>query len=468
MSLATLTPEEKAKNALSRKFYQLIRRWHFFCGLLFIPLTLIISISGIIYLFEDEYEEYFFKDILFVEPAGERLPATRLVDIAKTSYPGMRASGFKFFTDPTRSAQITLKKGQSAPHHGTAAKPEKHQDIRMEWADDGPIKVPVVVNAERSTAYINPYTGEVLGKLTRGDTLMSFMKDLHGNLLGGKFGSYFVELTSCWVIMLMATGLVMWWPRGKVGVRGTLTLRLNESKHIFWRDLHAVPAFYFSFLIIFLVVSGLPWTQTWGGVFHSIQRDLGMNATAGFHSRTLKSRVIEGEHQHTITLDYVIAEADKKGYQGEIKVKIPRNPKDTFAILQDSDDPAKRLTMHFDQYSGKMLGDAQWDSVPLLAKAVTYGIKLHRGEFFGVWNLILALVATLVLVFMCISAIVIWLRRRPAGKFGAPKGPRSYEEPKWLLWTTFSFAVFMPLLGASLIAFFIGDWCYSKMRQVTA
>lgn len=246
MSLAaSASEEEKKKKALSRKFYQLIIRWHFFCGLLFIPLTIVISISGIVYLFEDEYEEYFFEDILFVKPAEERLPATTLVNIAKTAYPDMRASGFKFFTDPTRSAQVTLRRGKGAPHHG-GGKPKKPKDIRMEWADDGPIKVPVVVNAERSTAYINPYTGELLGKLTRGETLMSFMKDLHGNLLGGKFGSYLVELTSCWVIMLMATGIVMWWPRGKVGVRGTLILRLNESKRVFWRDLHAVPAFYFS------------------------------------------------------------------------------------------------------------------------------------------------------------------------------------------------------------------------------
>jgi len=462
MSTVALTASEKEKKALSRKFYQLIIRWHFFCGLLFIPLTIVISISGIVYLFEDEYEEYVFEDILFVEPSAQRLPASALIESAKKAYPNMRVSGFKFFTDPTRSAQVTLRNSPSMPHHGKPAKPEI---VSMEWAGDGPVKVPVVINRQRTTAYLNPYTGEVLGKLGRGETLMSFMKDLHGNLLGGKFGSYLVELTSCWVIMLMATGLVMWWPRGKVGIRGTLTLRLNESKRVFWRDLHAVPAFYFSFLIIFLVISGLPWTQTWGGAFHSIQRDLGMNAPGGFHSRTLKSTLTDGTHQHPISVDYVIAEAAKKGYYGEIKVKTPRDNKDTFAILQDSDDPAERLTMHFDQYSGKMIGDTKWDEVPLMAKAVTYGIKLHRGEYFGVWNLVLALVTTLILVFMCVSGIVLWLKRRPNGKLGAPKRPRRYEEPKWLIWTTFSFAVFMPLLGASLIAFFIGDWCYTKARQ---
>jgi len=464
MARVALTDTARQKNALKRKFCQLIFRWHFLCGLLFIPLTIIISVSGIIYLFEDEYEEYIYDDLLFVEPSTNRMPASSLVAIAQKTYPNMRASGFKFFTDPTRSAQVTFRQGRSMPHHGKPVDLPKPEVVSMEWAGDGAVKVPVVINRQRTTVYINPYTGELLGKLKSGETLMSFMKDLHGNLVGGKFGSYFVELTSCWVIMLMATGIVLWWPKRGSGIRGTLTIRFNESNRILWRDLHAVPAFYFTFLIIFLVVSGLPWTQTWGSAFHSIQRSLGMNATAGFHSRTLKSDLDTNTQQHPITLDHVILEAEKKSYSGEIKVKIPRNPTDTFAILQDSDDPAARLSMHFDQYSGAMLGATKWEETPLLAKAVTYGIKLHRGEYFGVSNLILALVSTLILVFMCVSGIVLWWRRRPPGRLGAPKYPKKYEEPRWLLWTTFGFALFMPLLGASLVAFFIGDWCYGKIR----
>jgi len=461
MSEVLAQPTEKEKRALSRKFYQLIIRWHFFCGLLFIPLTIIISVSGCIYLFEDEYEEFMFKEQLFVEQGSERLPASVLLNNAKQHIPNMKASGFKYFDDPTRSAQVTFRSGPSMPHHGAPPK------TSMEWAGDGPEKVAVVLESKRTTLYINPYNGKVLGTNTNGDTLMSFMKDLHGNLLGGKFGSLFVELTSCWVIMLMATGIVMWWPRGKVGIRGTLIPRLNESNRVFWRDLHAVPAFYFSFLIIFLVISGLPWTEVWGDAFHSIQRNLGMNAPAGFHSRSLKSDA-SNSNKGQISLDYVIAEAKARDYSGEIKIKLPKNKTDTYAILQDSDDPAARESMHFDQYSGTVLSASEWSKIPIMAKAVTYGIKLHRGEYFGVWNLVLALVTTLILIFMCVSGIVLWLKRRPNGKLGAPKRPRNYEEPGWLIWTTVGFAAFMPLLGASLIAFIVGDWCYAKVQKTTA
>ncbi|RLA18432.1 MAG: hypothetical protein DRQ61_10170 [Gammaproteobacteria bacterium] len=446
---------EIEKRAASRKFYQLIIRWHFFCGLFFIPLIIVISISGCIYLFEDEYEELMYQDLLFVSPAEKALSTSTLLSIAHQALPNMRASNVNLFESPNRSAEIIFR--SKSMHH---AKP---LETSMEWAGDGPEKVRMVMNQERTSVFINPYSGEVLGTMKNSDRLMGFMKDLHGNLLAGKFGTKLVELASCWVIMLMTTGLIMWWPRGKTGIMGTLIPRLKTNRRLFWRDLHAVPAFYFSFLIIFLVISGLPWTDVWGDAFHSIQRNLNMSAPAGFHSRELKSEFIKDSE--TLSIDHVLIAAKERGYKGDLNIKIPRNKTDTYAIQRDSDDPAESPSMHLDQYTGQVLAASEWDKVPLLAKAVTYGIKLHRGEYFGVWNLVLALITTLVLIFMSISGLVLWLQRRPKKKLGAPKRPRNYKEPKWLIWTTVGFSLFMPLLGASLVLFLISDWCYSKARQ---
>lgn len=443
-----------AKRAASRKLYQLIIRWHFFCGLLFIPLIIVISISGCIYLFEDEYEDFMYQDLLFVTPGAKVLPASTLLAKAKLAVPELRAASFKSYPEAERSTEIIFKEKAKHMH--------KPVQTSMEWAGDGPEKVKMVMNRERTSVFINPYTGAILGTMKSSERLMAFMKDLHGNLLTGKIGTKFVELTSCWVMMLMTTGLIMWWPRGKTGVMGTLLPRLNSNKRLFWRDLHAVPAFYFSFFIIFLVISGLPWTDVWGDAFHSIQRELKMSAPAGFHSRELKSRYFMGAEQ--ISIDKVIAEAKNRGYQGELNVKIPRNIRDIYAIQRNSDDPAARPSMHFDQYTGKVLAASDWEKVPLLAKSVSYGIKLHRGEYFGVWNLVLVLVTTIVLIFMSVSGIVLWLQRRPKGKLGAPKPPRDYKQPVWLIGTTIGFSVFMPLLGASLIVFILGDWVYGRLK----
>jgi len=444
--------KEIAKKAAHRKLYQLIMRWHFFCGLFFIPLILIISISGCIYLFEDEYEEFVYDDLLFVAAGEQALPASTLLSIARQAQPNMRASNVKLFNQADRSAEVIFR-----------TKMMKHSKTSMEWAGNGPEKVPMVMNMQRTSVYINPYTGEILGSINSSDRLMGFMKDLHGNLLAGKFGSKFVELTSCWVMMLMTTGLIMWWPRGKAGIMGTLIPRLKGNKRLFWRDLHAVPAFYFSFLIIFLVISGLPWTDVWGDAFHSIQKSLNMTAPAGFHSRELKSTPIK--NQQTISINHVKELANRNGLNGDLNIKIPRSPSDTYAVQRSSDDPANRPSMHIDQYSGKSLAVSDWNNTPVLAKAVAYGIKLHRGEYFGVWNLVLVLITTLVLILMAVSGLVLWLQRRPQHKLGAPKRPKHYTQPSWIIWTTAGFSAFMPLLGLSLLSFWLGNWCYTRIKS---
>jgi uncharacterized iron-regulated membrane protein len=448
----TTTNSQIIERAASRKFYQLIIRWHFYCGLLFIPLIIVISISGCVYLFEDEYEDFMYQDLLFVSPGKKALSASILLAKASQVVPELKASHFKSSGDKERSTEIIFKEKPMHRH--------KPMQTSMEWAGDGPEKVPIVMNRPRTSVFINPYTGEILGTMKSGDRFMRIMKDLHGNLLGGKFGTKFVELSSCWLMMLMTTGLIMWWPRGKTGIMGTLIPRLKSNKRLFWRDLHAVPAFYFSFFIIFLIISGLPWTDVWGDAFHTVQRNLKMSSSAGFHSRELKSELIKDGK--VISIDKVFAEAIARGYQGNLDVKIPRNNSDTYAIQRDSDDPALRPSMHLDQYTGKVLAASDWDKVPLLAKSVTYGIKLHRGEYFGMWNLVLVLITTLVLIFMGISGIVLWLQRRPKGKIGAPKLPRDYKQPKWIIGTTIGFSIFMPLLGASLVVFILGDWAYNK------
>lgn len=244
---------------------------------------------------------------------------------------------------------------------------------------------------------------------------------------------------------------------------GTLMPRLAGNKRLFWRDLHAVPAFYFSFLIIFLVISGLPWTDVWGGAFHSVQKSFDMTAPAGFRSRELKSTPIK--NQQPISIDHVKELAYRNGLNGDLNIKIPRNPSDTYAVQRSSDDPANRPSMHIDQYSGKSLAVSDWNNTPMLAKAVSYGIKLHRGEYFGVWNLVLVLVTTLVLILMAVSGLVLWLQRRPQNKLGAPKRPKHYKQPSWIIWTTAGFSAFMPLLGLSLLSFWLGNWCYMRIKS---
>ncbi len=81
-----------------------------------------------------------------------------------------------------------------------------------------------------------------------------------------------VELAASWTIIMIVTGLYLWWPRGAGGLAGVLYPRLAAGSRIFWRDLHSVTGVWISGLALFLLLSGLPWAKSWGNYFKAVRR----------------------------------------------------------------------------------------------------------------------------------------------------------------------------------------------------
>lgn len=430
MNKAQPTLNETQIKPVDWNLYKTVWRWHFYCGLIFLPFIMILCITGGIYLFQDEYEAMAYHELMNVEAGQNKLTDSQLLTIVKNQYPGHMIMLYKTPADASHSVEMLI--------------------------------APMPMNGQKISVFIDPYTGKILGDMNNNTRLMELMKDIHGNMFAGKVGTKFVETAACWTIVLMITGLFMWWPRPKFSVWGTLLPRLNSGKRLFWRDLHGVSAFYFSFFILFLLITGLPWTDVWGGSFGLLQKSIGQNEPASFFAGNINSTVVEG--QPKLSLDQVISSARSKGLDGRLMIKIANKKDGVYSIMRDSDDSAKRIVLIIDQYSGEIIHDVRWANTPFLARAVALGVKLHRGEYFGFPNQMLALATAVVLLFICISAMVMWWQRRPAGTLGAPASVVAYDKPKWLTYITVLLALVMPMLLASLLLFLLADWLYSKFK----
>ena len=69
---------------------------------------------------------------------------------------------------------------------------------------------------------VHPESLEVLHSVAEEDRPMRWLFRLHGELLMGNRGSAIVELASSWAIVMILTGLFLWWPRGVPARRGCL------------------------------------------------------------------------------------------------------------------------------------------------------------------------------------------------------------------------------------------------------
>ncbi len=83
MTVSSVASEKP--NDISLSLYRAIWRWHFFAGLLVIPFMLNLAITGSLYLFKDEIDNTAFAYRNVVQPRGEALAPSLMVENAKAA-----------------------------------------------------------------------------------------------------------------------------------------------------------------------------------------------------------------------------------------------------------------------------------------------------------------------------------------------------------------------------------------------
>ncbi|MDJ0702942.1 MAG: PepSY domain-containing protein [Leptolyngbyaceae cyanobacterium MO_188.B28] len=451
----------------ANRFYRTIWRWHFYAGLFVIPFMLVLATTGIIYLFKPQLDAVMYHRQMFVQPSGGIAAYTQQLEAAQRVYPDAAISKFTPSVAANRSGEVEL----------------------------------VTSDNQTLTVFVNPYTTQVLGERNEDNNLQANARRLHSELMIGPVGDYLIELAACWGLVLLGTGLYLWIPRNGFSLWGTLLPRLgSQSQRVFWRDLHTVPGFYSMLLIGFLILTGLPWTGFLGETFAQVwnrfpaqmwddfpqstvltgalnrngiqsvpwaveqfpmpQSDLlDEHPYQPLMDKTPASKAVEGNTPVTpINLDFVIALAQSQGAPPGFNVSWPDGEKGVYTISAFPDDPTQEVTMHIDQYSGKVLADVRWRDYGLVPKAVELGIAVHMGKYFGLENQLLMLAACLAVILLCVSGGVMWWKRRPVRRIGAPTIP-SYA-PQWKLpiGIIAVLGVVFPLVGFSLVAVLLLDY----------
>lgn len=182
-------------------FYNLAWRWHFYAGLFVIPFMILLSVTGIIYLFKPQLDAWMYADLMQVPVAEQRLSADQQLAIVREAYPQAAVSKYLPPAAQDRSAQFVI-----------------NQDGR------------------ELNLFVDPYSSNLLGSQDALWNLQAAARKLHGDLLIGTVGDRLIELAAGWGIVLVVSGLYLWWPRGSSGA-GVLWPRLSARGRLWWRDL---------------------------------------------------------------------------------------------------------------------------------------------------------------------------------------------------------------------------------------
>ena len=110
---------------------------------------------------------------------------------------------------------------------------------------------------ERIARLFDPYTGEDLGDPQPGAVrLLGWLTDLHDNLLAGLNGRAFNGIGAFLVMVMGATGAVIWWPGIKNWRRSMRIQRGVRFARLNW-DLHSAVGFWCLLFVLIWGVSGI-------------------------------------------------------------------------------------------------------------------------------------------------------------------------------------------------------------------
>jgi uncharacterized iron-regulated membrane protein len=349
--------------AMVRKFLFTL---HLLLALIAGVFIVILGLTGSVIAFEPELDHLFHPKLWYVQPRQRSLSLEEITAAMSKHFPGEAVSGFTVSTSPDLSYQVTLKRG---------------------------------------TAYVNQYTGEVLGVRTGGRDFLATLHQLHLRLAWQSRldpGKAIMSWTGVIILFLTVSGLYLWWPLKR------MTIRRSSSGWKFWFDVHnAIGMFSIVFLCL-LTFTGvmIGFDETTVPLLYSITGSKPSNPpkipkpTAGA-TPIAPDRAME------------IANTALPGASA-FGVNIP-GPDGSYLIRSrypEDRTPGGRSRVLIDQYSGNVLFVEGSRTAPAGTRMVILNRAIHTGDIFGIPSKALASIISLALVAQLASGVMIWLKRR--------------------------------------------------------
>lgn len=394
--------------------YRTLWRWHFYAGLFCLPFVLVLSITGAVYLFKPQIEYWSDKSFHNLSTVTVRSTPQEQIERAKQHLAGARFVSYRVPQSEREAVIITLS-----------------------------------LSGARHLVYINPYTMEVLKDIAYDSQFIRIVRALHGELLLSDTGAVLVELAGCWAIILIVTGLYLWWPRNSQGLAGVLYPRLRQGGRRFWRDLHATIGFWVALGTLFLLISGLPWALVWGSAFKEI-RALGQpSVSQAWQVRHHHANETSSDSSQTLTQE-LLAGVAKLGMAAPIELKMTSVDTPLWQASSQHQNRMLRTTAWFDS-SGQLVKTESFADRPVVDQIIGVGISAHEGHLFGWFNQLLGLLVAIGLCLVCLSGFVLWRRRKPEGRLGAPVQPLNSRTTKAVFWITLMLSLLLPVVAISLV-----------------
>ncbi|MGI5191892.1 PepSY-associated TM helix domain-containing protein [Promicromonospora sp. CA-289599] len=451
-------------------FGPLLRRLHFYAGLLVGPFILVAATSGALYALTPALEQVVYDHELHAPVTDTRLSLAEQIGIAQQEV------------------------GEASALTAVRPAPELGDTTRVMFAQDG------LGPSESRAIFVDPGTGEVRGDLVAYGSsgslpLRTWISNLHRSLHLGDPGRLYSELAASWLGIVATAGLVLWILRLRAARRAAAVAggavappkrrRTGYRRVLSW---HTTIGAVVVLAALFLSVTGITWSKYGGANFSDLRTAVGWTTPSLDTSLTGEGAEESGGHSHgggataeptglanPATFDGVLAIAQRVNIDAtQIEITPPAVPGTAWVVKENKRSfPTAGDSVAIDGATMQVTDRTDFAEFPFIAKLSSWGIALHMGVMFGLANQLVLFALALGIGSMVVLGYLMWWKRRPTreprGLVGPPPVRGALRGAPW--WGVAAVVVcavavgwFLPLVGYTLAAFVLVDVLIGVVR----
>ncbi|MCV2487561.1 PepSY domain-containing protein [Flavobacterium sp. SH_e] len=359
---------------MTKGFKNTIRQIHLWLGLASGLIVFIVSITGFLYVFEEEIRDFSLKEYLHV-PVQEKpfIGLKTIIENYEHLEPKQKITALKIDkAEPNAAVQISTKK--------------------------------------KKTYYFNPYDGTLINQ--QGSDWLNTVLEIHRTLLLGKFGEFIQGWSVVIFIIMLITGLILWFPSQTRLIKQSLKIKWSGSFKRINFDLHQVLGFYASIFLLLIAFSGTYFK------YETVKK--GVSLVTGVKLRK-GNEIISNEKidSTTIPVRYNnIYESANAKYPGATSVSfsIRKTGELRLRMTYPNDWARNQNTIFFDGKTGQMLRTKLYKDNNAADVYEASNHDLHTGVFFGLTGKIIWSLVSLTGASLPITGFIIWWKKGKKSK----------------------------------------------------
>jgi uncharacterized iron-regulated membrane protein len=355
---------------------KLILKLHLVLGLGIGVLLASAGLTGSVLVWRQEIDMLLHPGLLRVEPGPIRAPLQHLLQTVESTYPG------------TPIIQLRMPKSPEAV-------------IQVVGGGTEPLQI-----------MVDPYRGAILGARGETETFANALFHWHTSLLAGEAGEKVTGMAALLLIVLVASGVIVWWP----GLR-----RLGQAVQVNWRanwkrvnfDLHRAAGFWTSLYLVVVAITGSSL------IFHDAYM-VGLNWVTRSPARPAPPPVTPLAGLASLPLDTLVELANEALPGGAVTVvSLPQRSTAPLVVrkkLEAELHPNGRNFVYLHPQTGEVLALENALTAPVGTRAYNNLYPIHIGRWGGLMSRVLSSLLGLVPLLLLVSGFLMWQNRSRGGR----------------------------------------------------